>query len=112
MSFLQFFPCYKENDKLDNDLLCHPFQPCPLCDANTRHKSEIDRNMKNNSKENIWLLNANNAQIYTILEEFTKDIMSKYLKDRKVFKQAWILKFSLFLFISPYKIRDNLMFHN
>lgn len=61
MSFLQFFPCYKENDKLDNDLLCHPFQPCPLCDANTRHKSEIDRNMKNNSKENIWLLNANNA---------------------------------------------------
>lgn len=51
-------------------------------------------------------------QIYTTMEEFTKDIISKYLKDRRVSNQARILKFSLFFFISPYKIRDNLMFHN
>lgn len=29
LPYLQSFPCYKEHGMLDNDLLSHPFQPCP-----------------------------------------------------------------------------------
>jgi hypothetical protein len=35
----QSFPYRKENDMQGTVPLWHPSQPCPLCDANTRHKS-------------------------------------------------------------------------
>lgn len=37
----QSFPYHMENDMQGIVPLCHPFQPCPLCDANTRHISTV-----------------------------------------------------------------------
>lgn len=49
----QSFPYHKENDKQGIAHRYHPSQPCPLCGANTRHKSAIHHNESHKDKQNI-----------------------------------------------------------